>query len=108
MREIMPQMMMGMMSSGKVEEGTKGRMGMGKDKGGMMGMMPQMMHEMMGNMDSEEMMKTMHEMMPRMMGNCLTPMSEEQRRNMFKFCRKMLGEMEEKFLPSAKKGKTNT
>ena len=108
MREMMPQMMMGMMSSGKGEGGIKDRMGRGKNKEGMMGMMPQMMHEMMGDMDSEEMMKTMHEMMPRMMENCLTPMSEEHRRNMFKFCRKMLGEMEEQFLPSAKKGKTNS
>ncbi len=51
----------------------------------------------------QDMMETMHKMMPQMMENCLTPMSEEERRKMFSFCHTMLGEMEEKFLTSAKK-----
>jgi len=69
-------------------------------------MMDKMMPKMMEGMGSGDMMETMHEMMPRMMENCLTPMSEEQRRNMLTFCRKMLGEMEEKFL--TQKGEANS
>ncbi len=69
-------------------------------------MMEEMMPKMMEGMGSRDMMETMHEMMPRMMENCLTPMSEEQRRNMLTFCRKMLGEMEEKFL--TQKGEANS
>ncbi len=69
-------------------------------------MMEEMMPKMMEGMGSGDMMETMHEMMPRMMENCLTPMSEEQRRNMLTFCRKMLGEMEEKFL--TQKGEANS
>ena len=92
MEEMMPKMM--------------GMMGGGKGKGGMMDMMSQMMPKMMEGMGSGDMMETMHEMMPRMMENSLTPMSEEQRRNMLTFCRKMLGEMEEKFL--TQKGEANS
>jgi len=71
-------------------------------------MMDKMMPKMMEGMGSGDMMETMHEMMPRMMENCLTPMSEEQRRNMLTFCRKMLGEMEERFLTSTQKGGANS
>lgn len=84
MKEVMP----GMMSM----------MGGGKGEGGMMEIMAQMMPQLMGGMGSGDMMETMHQMMPMMMENCLTPMSEEQRRDMLTFCRKMIGEMEEKFL----------
>ena len=66
-------------------------------------MMDKMMPKMMESRGSGDMMETMHEMMPRMMENCLTPMSEEERRKMLTFCRTMLGEMEEKFLTPAKK-----
>ena len=83
---------MGMMD--KMMESMMGRM----SKENKENMMEEMMPKMMEGMGSGDMMETMHEMMPRMMENCLTPMSEEQRRNMLTFCRKMLGEMEEKFL----------
>ncbi len=71
-------------------------------------MMEEMMPKMMESMGSGDMLETMHEMMPRMMENCLTPMSEEERQNMLTFCRKMLGEMEERFLPSTQKGGANS
>ena len=69
-------------------------------------MMEEMMPKMMEGMGSGDMMETMYELMPRMMENCLTPMSEEQRRNMLTFCRKMLGELEGKFL--TQKGEANS
>ncbi len=89
MMDKMMEFMMGRMSKEKKEN-----------------MMEEMMPKMMEGMGSRDMMETMHEMMPRMMENCLTPMSEEQRRNMLTFCRKMLGEMEEKFL--TQKGEANS
>jgi len=91
---------MGMMD--KMMEFMMGRMSKEKKEN----MMEEMMPKMMEGMGSGDMMETMHEMMPRMMENCLTPMSEEQRRNMLTFCRKMLGEMEEKFL--TQKGEANS
>ncbi len=42
----------------------------------------------------------MHEMMPKMMDHCMSSFSDEDRRNMLGFCRGMLDEMEEKYLPT--------
>ena len=80
--------------------------GMGAED--MMTMMSQMMPKMMESMGSGDMMETMYDMMPKMMENCLTPMNEEERRNMLTFCRKMLGEMEERFLAFTQKGEANS
>jgi hypothetical protein len=46
-----------------------------------MGMMDKMMPNMMEGMNSKGMGETMYEVVLRMMENCLTQMSEEQRRN---------------------------
>ena len=78
--------------------------GMSKEK--RENLIEEMMPKMMSMMGSEDMMETMHQIMPRMMENCLTPMNEEQRRKMLTFCRKMLREMEEKFL--SKKGEASS
>ncbi len=71
-------------------------------------MMDKMMGKFFADMTAEDKQKMMEEMMPKMMENCLTPMSEEQRRNMLTFCRKMLGEMEERFLTSTQKGEPDS
>ena len=46
-------------------------------------MMPNMMKGWMEFMGSDDMMDTMHEMIPQMMENCLSTMTDEERRRMF-------------------------
>lgn len=83
MENMMPKMMEGM--------APEELMGM------MQGMMPKMMEFFMGGGDSKEKMEGIHEFMPAMMEDCLSRMNEDDRKNMFTFCRGMLDEMEIKF-----------
>jgi len=60
-------------------------------------MMPKMMEFFLGGEDPKGKMEGIHEFMPTMMEDCLSGMNEEERKNMFNFCRGMLDEMEKKF-----------